>query len=125
MRGVISKMSEQAQNLFAASMEAFEENDAAKAAAIDDMDSYLDSLHRQFIQQIFESHSNLKIDLQVAVQLAVVARFYERIGDHAVNVSEKTRFIVTGWVRERDGINRYKARVEDETGETLRIFEQN
>ena len=77
------------------------------------------------IQQIFESHSNLKIDLQVAVQLAVVARFYERIGDHAVNVSEKTRFIVTGWVRERDGINRYKARVEDETGETLRIFEQN
>jgi len=125
LRGVISKMSEQAQKLFAATMEAFEENDAAKAAAIDDMDSYLDSLHRQFIQQIFESHANLKIDLQVAVQLAVVARFYERIGDHAVNVSEKTRFIVTGWVRERDGINRYKARVEDETGETLRISEQN
>ena len=117
LRGVISKMSEQAQQLFASTMEAFEQNDAAKAAAIDDMDSYLDSLHRQFIQQIFESHSHSKIDLQVAVQLAVVARFYERIGDHAVNVSERTRFIVTGWVRERDGINRYKARVGDQTGE--------
>jgi len=89
LRGVISKMSEQAQKLFAATMEAFEESDSAKAAAIDDMDSYLDSLHRQFIQQIFESHSKSKIDLQVAVQLAVVARFYERIGDHAVNVSER------------------------------------
>ncbi len=119
LRGVISKMSEQAQNLFAATMEAFEESDASKAAAIDDMDSYLDSLHRQFIQQIFESHSKSKIDLQVAVQLAVVARFYERIGDHAVNVSERTRFIVTGWVRERGGIDRYKARIGDQTGEIL------
>ncbi|MDA3004526.1 MAG: hypothetical protein O3A62_05590, partial [Actinomycetota bacterium] len=104
---------------FASTMDAFEEIDSAKAAAIDDMDSYLDSLHRQFIQQIFESHSKAKIDLQVAVQLAVVARFYERIGDHAVNVSEKTRFIATGWVKERDGISRYKARVGDRTGEIL------
>ena len=125
LRGVISKMSEQAQKLFESTMEAFEENDAAKAAAIDDMDSYLDSLHRQFIQQIFESHSNSKIDLQVAVQLAVVARFYERTGDHAVNVSERTRFIVTGWVRERDGINRYKARIGDPTGEFTLNLEQN
>ena len=125
LRGVISKMSEQAQKLFESTMEAFEENDAAKAAAIDDMDSYLDSLHRQFIQQIFESHSNSKIDLQVAVQLAVVARFYERIGDHAVNVSERTRFIVTGWVRKRDGINRYKARIGDPTGEFTLNLEQN
>ena len=125
LRGVISKMSEQAQKLFESTMEAFEENDAAKAAAIDDMDSYLDSLHRQFIQQIFESHSNSKIDLQVAVQLAVVARFYERIGDHAVNVSEQTRFIVTGWVSERDCINRYKARIGDPTGEFTLNLEQN
>jgi phosphate transport system protein len=34
----------------------------------------------------------------VAVQLAVVARFYERIGDHAVNVGERTRYIVDGWI---------------------------
>ena len=53
------------------------------------MDSYLDSLQRQFIQLIFESHAGGRIDLQVAVQLAVVARFYERIGDHAVNISER------------------------------------
>ena len=32
------------------------------------------------------------------VQLAVVARFYERIGDHAVAVGDRTRFIVNGWV---------------------------
>ncbi|MDA0192812.1 MAG: hypothetical protein O3A24_05245, partial [Actinobacteria bacterium] len=42
---LIAKMSEQAQQLFVSAMEAFEDNDAAKAAAIDDMDSFLDGLH--------------------------------------------------------------------------------
>ena len=31
-------------------MDAFENNDVPKAAAIDDIDSFLDGLHRQFIQ---------------------------------------------------------------------------
>ena len=116
---LIAKMSEQAQQLFVSSMEAFEDNDAAKAAAIDDMDSFLDGLHRRFISEIFEIHALEAIDLQVAVQLAMVARFYERIGDHAVNVGERTRFIVTGWTPELKGAARYQARL-DATGEIPR-----
>ena len=50
------------------------------------------------------------IDLQVAVQLAVVARFYERIGDHAVNIGERVRYLVTGWTPEHDGAARYAER---------------
>ena len=57
------------------------------------MDAYLDALQKQFIQAIFESQAAGRIDLQVAVQLAMVARFYERIGDHAVNIGERVRFI--------------------------------
>ena len=60
------------------------------------MDGFLDDLHRQFIAQIFESHAAGTIDLQVAVQLAVVARFYERIGDHAVNIGQRVTYIATG-----------------------------
>ena len=116
---LIAKMSEQAQQLFVSAMEAFEDNDAAKAAAIDDMDSFLDGLHRRFISEIFEIHAREAIDLQVAVQLAMVARFYERIGDHAVNVGEGTRFIVTGWTPELKGAARYQARL-DATGEIPR-----
>jgi len=55
-------------------------------------------LQKQFVQAIFESHAAGRIDLQVAVQLAVVARFYERIGDHAVNMAERVTYIVTGIV---------------------------
>ncbi len=107
-------MAEQAQTLYVAAIESYVENDAAKAAAIDDMDSLLDGLQREFIQVIFESHASGRIDLQVAVQLAVVARFYERIGDHAVNIGERVRYVVTGWLPEHDGAARYRAR---QTGE--------
>jgi phosphate transport system protein len=98
LRGIIQKCGSQASLLFKEATEAYLNNDGPRAAALDDMDTYLDDLHRQFIQVIFESHAAGNIDLQVAVQLAVVARFYERIGDHAVNVGDRTRYIVDGWV---------------------------
>ena len=120
LRGIISRMGEQAQQLYIAAIEAFVENDAAKAAAIDDMDSYLDGLQKQFVQAIFESHAAGRIDLQVAVQLAVVARFYERIGDHAVNVGERVRFVITGWLPEHQGAARFRLRTDD-TGELPRL----
>lgn len=101
LRGIIHKCGDQASRLFKEATEAYLNNDGARAAALHDMDAYLDDLHRQFIQVIFESHAAGNIDLQVAVQLAVVARFYERIGDHAVNVGDRTRYIVDGWIPEQ------------------------
>jgi phosphate transport system protein len=100
VRGVIQKIGNQAQVLFKEATEAYLNSDGVRAAALHDMDAYLDDLHRQFIQAIFESHARGSMDLQVAVQLAVVARFYERIGDHAVNVGDRTRYIVNGWLPE-------------------------
>jgi phosphate transport system protein len=108
LRGIISRMGEQAQALYVAAIEALRENDAAKAAAVDDMDAYLDALQKQFIATIFETQAEGGIDLQVAVQLAMVARFYERIGDHAVNMSERVLFIVTGKIPDHSKSQRAK-----------------
>lgn len=124
MRGLIGRMSEQAQQLFSAALESFEENDAAKAAAIDDMDSFLDGLQREFVRTIFESHADTKIDLQVAIQMAMVARFYERIGDHAVNIGERVQFVVTGWLPEHKGAARFKSGIDD-TGEIPPVRSSN
>lgn len=96
LRGLIQRMSDQATQEYKEVVEAYVANDAARAAALRDMDDYLDDLHRAFIAQIFESHAAGTIDLQVAVQLAVVARFYERLGDHATNISERVLYITTG-----------------------------
>ncbi len=115
LRGIINRMSEQAQALYTAAIEAFVEHDDAMAAALDDMDAYLDALQKQFIQAIFESHAAGRIDLQVAVQLAVVARFYERIGDHAVNIAERVRFVITGWMPDHKKAPRPQVELNDGT----------
>ena len=112
LRGIINRMGEQAQQLYSAAIEAFVENDAAKAAALNDMDAYLDALQKQFIQAIFESQAAGRIDMQVAVQLAIVARFYERIGDHAVNIAERVRFVITGWVPDHKKAERSKVDID-------------
>lgn len=98
LRGLIQKLGHQAQQEYKEVVEAYITVDGARAAAISDMDGYLDDLHRQFISQIFESHASTAIDLQVAVQLAVVGRFYERIGDHAVNFAQRVTYIKTGTI---------------------------
>lgn len=110
LRGIIARMGEQAQAIYQMAIEAYVESDEAKAAAADDMDAYLDALQRQFVQSTLESHAAGRIDLQVAVQLAVASRFFERIGDHAVHIAERVRFVLTGWVP--DHRKRERPRVE-------------
>jgi phosphate transport system protein len=110
LRGIVQKMGDQAQKLFREATESYLTLDANRAAALWDMDNYLDDLQRQFVATIFESHSGERIELQVAVQLAVVARFYERIGDHAVNIGERVRYLVTGKTPEHEGAARFATR---------------
>ena len=112
VRGLIQRMSDEAQRLFKLAVDAYVERDAGLAAALDDMDDRLDTLHKDYIQAIFESHSSTTIDLQAAVQLALIGRYYERIGDHAVNMGERVRYMVTGWLPEQAGAARAKARDE-------------
>ena len=45
-----------------------------------------------------------------------MARFYERIGDHAVNIGERVLFIVNGWRPEHKGAARHAAKLgQDDT----------
>ena len=105
-------MSDQAVQEYKEVVEAYVSNDGVRAAALRDMDDYLDDLHRLFIAQIFESHAAGTIDLQVAVQMAVVARFYERLGDHAVNISDRVMYIATGYLPEHNTADRPRAAEE-------------
>lgn len=97
LRGSIQRMGDQGQLLFGKATEAYLHNSEVMSVALLDIDAYMDGLHRESFRTIVEAHSSGMIDLQVAVQLGLVARFYERIGDHAVNVGEHTRYIVNGW----------------------------
>jgi phosphate transport system protein len=102
LRGMIAQMGDQAALLFRLSIDAYKDGDVGLASALDDIDDILDRLQVDFIAQIFECHAAHEIELLVAVQLALVARFYERIGDHGVNIGERVRYMVTGWLPTHD-----------------------
>ena len=97
-RGLVQLMGDEALHLYRHAIEAYAEADEEKAAAVAVMDDELDDLHRDFIVHVLETCHAGGLDVQVAIQLALIGRFYERIGDHAVNIGEKVRYMVSGWM---------------------------
>ncbi len=93
-RGLITQMSDEAIRLFRLAIDAYADREAGLALALDDIDDRLDLLHSEFIESLFEHQSDT--GLQPAVQLALIGRYYERIGDHAVNMGERIAYMVTG-----------------------------
>src|SRR3954447_7968263 len=110
LRGIIEKMGERVHRLFRLAIDAYADQNEALAAALDDMDDDIDELHADYIRTIFEVYEGGNAQLQTAVQLALVGRYYERIGDHAVNIGERVRYMVTGWLPERTGAARLAAK---------------
>lgn len=108
VRGLLQQMSEEATKLFRMCMDSYVEGDSSLAAALDDIDDRLDELHADYIQAVLTWGGDG--DIQPAVQLALIGRYYERIGDHAVNIGERVRYMVDGWLPEQAGAARVGAR---------------
>lgn len=100
VRGLIDRMGSQAAEQLRLAITAFEEGDMAQAAAIADMDDVMDDLQKSLFRAVFTGGAVDEGALQRAVQVALVGRYFERIADHAVNVSGRVRFMVTGQWRE-------------------------
>jgi phosphate transport system protein len=109
LRGQIAQMGEEGTRLFRLAIDAYVDEDAGMAAALDDLDDRLDTIHGEYIQEIFLAHNAGEVEIQGAVQLALIGRYYERIGDHAVNIGERVRYMVTGWLPEHTGAARVAA----------------
>lgn len=118
LRGLVTSMSEEAVRLTRLSIDAYAERNAGLAAALPDIDDRLDDLQVEFIEAIFNAHTNGELSLQETVQLALIARFYERIGDHAVNIGERVLYMVTGEAPETAGAARAKV-AEDQASKQV------
>jgi phosphate transport system protein len=96
LRGIIDRMREQATDQLELAIDAFADLDPAKAAALSDMDDSMGELQKSLFRAIFADPAPDEGTLQRAVQVALVARFFERSADHAVNIGERVSFMVTG-----------------------------
>ena len=102
VRGLIERMGAQAAEQLRLAITSFEEGDMAQAGALGDMDDVMDDLQKSLFRAIFTGGAADEAELQRAVQIALVGRYFERIADHAVNVSGRVRFMVTGEWRDDD-----------------------
>jgi phosphate transport system protein len=96
VRGIVDRMREQAGVQLRLAVDTFADGDLARAAALPDMDDVIDDLQKDLFRYIFASSVADEGAVQRAVQIALVGRYYERVGDHAANIAERVEFLVTG-----------------------------
>lgn len=83
-RGIVQRMSEVAAEMWQAVAGAYVQKDG-EALDLEEEDEELDILHDRLTNEIAKAD----LSTTVAAQVTLVARFYERIGDHAVNLSRR------------------------------------
>jgi len=92
VRGLLEQMGTSCAELWRAAADAWIERDHDAAAVLDKADDHLDDLRDRLIAEL----ENADIALADALQTTLVARFYERLGDHAVHITERVRYLVDG-----------------------------
>jgi phosphate transport system protein len=96
VRGIIDRMGVQSSNQTRLAIDAFADSDPSWAAALSDMDDTMDELTKSLFRHILAWGASDEATVLQAVQVALVARHYERIADHAVTIAERVQFMVTG-----------------------------
>jgi len=94
VRSLVADMGRETTSLLGIAIDAWAAKDDALAADIGRQDDRVDDLHARLIEQLVELKG--EESLAPAIRLAMVARYMERIGDHAVNLGERVRYFVTG-----------------------------
>lgn len=95
MREAIDEMARRANRLVERAVECFKERNVEMAMDLDAMDDAVDKLNRKFFKEFDRGREE---DLDVAIRVVMIARFFERIADHAVDIGEHVRFMVEGTV---------------------------
>ena len=92
----IPKMAEKAVHMVKRAVDAFINRDLDLARAVIDMDDEVDGLFDVIKHELIELiHQNSDMGAQ-ALDLLMIAKYFERIGDHAVNIAEWVEFAITG-----------------------------
>ena len=68
--------------------------DTEMALEVERDDDAMDNLHRQLIGILIEP--TWKYGIETAIDLTLLGRYYERYADHAVSISRRVYFLVTG-----------------------------
>lgn len=94
-RGIVERMGEVACSLWGMAADAFGDRSVDAIDRIDRLDDQMDEYSVILTAEIVSGN----MSLPVAIEVAMIGRFYERIGDHSVNLARQ----VSSWNRVAPG----------------------
>lgn len=92
----IAKMAKETVSMVTDSVEAFVKKDLELASQVIEKDDIVDEMFAEIKKKLMELVRNQDVDAEPALDLLMAAKYFERIGDHAVNVAEWVEYSVTG-----------------------------
>ena len=78
------------------SIDAFVKKDVQKARDVIEYDDVVDSFFDRIKKILIDIFSKPEADGEYAIDLLMIAKYFERIGDHAVNIAKWVLFSITG-----------------------------
>lgn len=92
----LSEMAERSSNMVTTAIDAFVKKDLKLAKSVATMDDAIDDLFNKVKQEVIDIiNANKELDQQ-AIDVLLIAKYFEKIGDHAENIGEWVVFSITG-----------------------------
>jgi phosphate transport system protein len=88
-RGLVQRMGDLVSDMWRQAADSWYQRDRSAAAALEERDDEMDELHAALMAELASG----QMALPVTMEMTLVARFYERLGDHAVNIARRVIYL--------------------------------
>ena len=88
-RGFIEQMGNLASEMWREAVDCWRRRDRSAAIALGPRDQEMDELYATLMAELASG----RMTLPVTMEMTLVARFYERLGDHAVNIANRVVYL--------------------------------
>jgi len=88
-RGLIERMGDLASSMWRQAADSWYQRDQSAALVLEERDNEMDELHASLIAELASG----KMALPVTMEMTLVARFYERLSAHAVNIARRVVYL--------------------------------
>jgi phosphate transport system protein len=88
-RGLIERMGTLASEMWRQAVDSWYQRDRFAASVLEGRDDEMDELHGSLLAELASG----RMALPVTMEMTLVARFYDRLGDHAVNIARRVAYL--------------------------------
>ena len=92
----IAAMAEEARRMVHSAIDAYVQRDVKLAAKVIDQDDVVDELFVHVRDELVQQIAGAPDSGLAALDMLMIAKYFERIGDHATNIAEWVQYAVTG-----------------------------